>query len=585
MTKEKKLYSRRFKKNHKISLAEEDSDVEEVQKENVLNLDETSKKEKKVLIFVLLAQISILLSLSFRSFPLFNVFYTGLKESINTYSGFAMNNGQVPYNNFYSNDGPIFFLINELGNILGNTWILWGFEVLNLLLISSFIYKLARKRNLSVSYAILISILSIIGITVTLNGGNLASGFAIYPMLWSIEFIEKIFNSEVDSDRNFILFGLFQAITIFIVPGVLLVNILFFVFFFIKFFKDKPFDKQKTYKFIYNLLSYIFGFLIIFYLIIYYGLINQFLSTAVEQMFILPFQSIVFDSSLILNVVVTLVVLILIFGKQLISILKELRGVNKDNIFYKYIICSLLVYFIFTILNPMYVIGDMVILLPLLIVPILRNENMVDKKFSFLTVMKHLSLPIIGIFAVLALCINSKIENKSIFEDEKRVASYLKQETSKKDRAIVLSDDYNIYVNSKRLAMLPIPLPSYPEKYKLRFEELLPKTESKFIILEDDYNGVGTKTVKNEIASFYSLNKKFKSNNFEVYNRIKSDESLLDDKESDKEKKSSKEKTKSLSNSSEKLDSNSSEELQPVPDFIPDQQYNNFDPNRQYYGQ
>lgn len=90
------------------------------------------------------------------------------------------------------------------------------------------------------------------------------------------------------------------------------------------------------------------------------------------------------------------------------------------------------------------------------------------------------------------------------------------------------------------------------------------------------------------------MNKKFKSNDFEIYERIGSDDSLIDDKNSKKNKGSSKEKTESSSSSSENINGTSDQEIQSTEDAVPDQQYNNpgpnqqynnVDPNQQYYGQ
>ncbi|OFI46990.1 hypothetical protein BG262_01265 [Floricoccus penangensis] len=588
MVKEKNTYSRRSKYYSEASVIKTNK-TEETQTKNIDNLEEPPKKEKNFFVFILLLLISLLVSLSFNSFPIFNEFYSGLKESINNYSGFAMNNGQMPYRNFYSNDGPIFFLINELGNKFGNTWILWGVETLNLIFVSNLIYKIGRSHNISTFSATFISILSIIGVAVAINGGNLAAGFAIYPILLSIDFIDKIFNNQVDKDSKFIIFGSLQAISVFITPAMLLVNILFFVFFFIKFLKEKPVNKQKIYSFIYRILSYIFGFLIIFYLTIYYGLINQFLVPAAEQMFILPFQSIRFDSSSILNLVVSLILLLLIFGKQLVYLAKKLKSSEKGNLFYKFIILASLLYFILTVLSPMYVVGDLVILLPLFLIPILNSHNQEGEKSSVLLGVKSSFLPLLGILVILAYDVYTQVEKRPIFEEESRVASFIHKNTNIKDRVLVLSDDYNIYVNSKRLATLPIPLNSYPEIYKKHFTETLPKTESKFIIENKNYDGVGKKSVNTELDSSYALNKKFKSNDFEIYERIGSDDSLIDDKNSNKNKGSSKEKTESSSSSSENINGKSDQEIQSTEDAVPDQQYNNTDPNQQYnqqyYGQ
>ena len=201
MVEEKKIYSRRVRNGTNANIdnekelneVPEDNAMDEVSEDNNLKVEDGQKKDRNFWAYILLTQISLIISLSFHSFPLLNDFYAGKKASLNIYSGFAMNNGQAPYDNFYSSDGPILFFINELGNKFGSTWILWGIEVVNLILISGLIYKMGRKRNLTVNKSLSISIVSLLGMGLLLNGGNLAAEFAIYPVLWSVVFIEKIF--------------------------------------------------------------------------------------------------------------------------------------------------------------------------------------------------------------------------------------------------------------------------------------------------------------------------------------------------------------------------------------------------------
>lgn len=559
MVEEKKIYSRRARNGtsantdieKELNEVPEDSAMDEVSEANNLKVEDGQKKDRNFLAYIILTQISLIISLSFHSFPLLNDFYAGKKASLNVYSGFAMNNGQVPYDNFYSSDGPILFFINELGNKFGSTWILWGIEAVNLILISGLIYKMGCKRNLTVNKALSISIVSLLGMGLLLNGGNLAAEFAIYPVLWSVVFIEKIFKNQVNNDKKFIVFGMFQAISMLIVPAALLANIVFFILFVVSFFKNKPLGKQKTYEFIYQLLATIFGFLVIFYLTVYYGLVNQFLSPATEQMFVLPFKSINFNLTLLTNIVITLVLFVLIFGRDFTNTWNASKGGEKENLFYKYLILSSLLFFVITVLSPMYVRGDMLVLLPLLIIPVINKFNQVDGESSFVVKKKISFLPLVGILAILALDVYTQVSNSNMFQEEKRTASYLSERTSRKDKLIILSNDYNIYVESKRLATLPIPLSSYPEKYQLRFDENLPKTESKYIVQKKNYRGVGAKAVKAEIDSFYSLNYVFKSDIFEIYKRTSSTKSLIEgDKVNKKGKVSSDEQIESSSSSS-----------------------------------
>ncbi|MCL2681790.1 MAG: hypothetical protein FWE43_04805, partial [Streptococcaceae bacterium] len=99
------------------------------QKENFLSFDHLN-----LLIF------SLVLSLTFYSFPLWS-HQAVYMQSQNLYSGLAMHQGQVPYNNFWGTGGVLFYVINWAGTLGNSTLFLYLFELIALVMSGIFVRR------------------------------------------------------------------------------------------------------------------------------------------------------------------------------------------------------------------------------------------------------------------------------------------------------------------------------------------------------------------------------------------------------------------------------------------------------------
>ncbi|MFC4652989.1 glycosyltransferase [Lactococcus nasutitermitis] len=432
-------------------------------------------------VYGIIALASFLLSFSFYTFPLFNNLATP-EQSQALYSGFAMQQGLTPFNDFHGIGGSLFYLINWLGNITGNSIVLYLFELLALFASGVFAYHLALRQAEKHNAGIIIAIATLLAVAGLGRGGDAPTLFALPFTLWAVNFFENYFHREV-RDEKFILFGIVGAVVFVISP----LMSLFFVVSIIALFIYNVTHRRVGRGF-YQALSSIFGILIVGYLTAYYALNAQTLYTSIEQSVLIPFSTLGIHGNFLLTLAKS-VILILIFGlvTKFVHGIAQIKDGGEATVWYVCLLIGAVIMTITVVLAPSFDSSNFLAILPFVIVFSGRSlQTAVDEKRSLLLtyLQNNLFAPVLALLFVIAAPIAYNVLNHSTFSEERSIAQYVKENTTKKDKVFVLAADKNINLLSKRVASIDTVPSYYPLKYNQSFDSRMSETKDKYIVIE-----------------------------------------------------------------------------------------------------
>ena len=475
------------------------------------SLNRSENKTPHGLFFV----FSLLLSLTFYSLPLLNNFSTG-DTSANLYSGFAMMKGAVPYNDFYGNGGILFYFINMLGNVLGNTWILWIFEILSLYLSAVYSYQIAFKSTERKRVSITTSIIVIFTETILLMGGDKPLEFALPLVLWLVKFILDYMNRLIP-DEKFIIYGVIAITSILVAPVTVVFDLFIFIALLIFNFSNKIFGRA-----IYQFLCSILGLLFVLAPLGYYGLNKQIIWKAYEQMFLFPIYNLGIDSSS-WSRIITYALVILLTGMMMPG-LHRLKTIFKNTKKRPMGAMLMTANFIILVLICFYKTFDLSLLVATLpSYVIMLSEFLSDyhsrrnPKSSPLNTFfsRNLYLPLLALMSFVAYTVYTGLENTDYRSQEESLARSITDNTYAKDKIFYYADDSNLYMEAKRLAGVARVPDYYPKVIKDNFDADIDLGQLKYIVI--DKNAKGYLDFKSLVNKVYDRDKKLGTDNLEVY--------------------------------------------------------------------
>ncbi|GBG96831.1 glycosyltransferase [Lactococcus termiticola] len=435
------------------------------------------KKAGKAVPYPILLLVSFIASASFYSFPLWSILASS-GQSQNLYSGLAMQLGLTPYNDFYGHGGSLFYLINQIGNTLGTTLLLYIFSLAALFFSALLIHNLLFRQTQSEKLSLTVASFSIFIIAGIAHGGDTASLFALPFALWIARFVDQYIHHD-GRDEKFILFGIFTAIILTISPIFLLFPALSIIAIFIYNISQRRFGRG-----FYQLLAGIFGFIVIGYLTAYYALNAQTLYTSIEQSIIMPLSQFSLSSLSINNLWHS--VLALIISGFIFAFYQGFRNLHKSGPAMTWHILMLLgsiLTFLLILFSKAYDFTNILALLPFLILFI--GESLAKGRqdvFGYLS--KYLYTPLIMLVFALALPAVYHFVNKSVNSQEKTLASYVSANTTDRDRVYVLAPDKNINLLASRVASVDNVPSHYPVKFQQAYDLAVADMKDKYVILE-----------------------------------------------------------------------------------------------------
>lgn len=448
--------------------------------------------------YLILLALGVLFSLTFYSFPLFHQMATPLQSQY-LYSGFAMQHGLTPFNDFFGAGGSLFYLLNWLGNLGGTTWILYLLQLIALVASGLLTYRLVLQQTLENSAALVIAGFTMVSVAGLGRGGDAPTLLAFPFAVWAVKFLDSYFRKE-SKDEKFILFGISAAAVFTISP---LMSIFFLVSIIALFVYNL--SHFKIGHGIYQLLAALFGLLLVGYSVAYYALNEQTIYTSIEQSVLIPFSHFGMTGNIWLTLAKA-VVLILIFGllTGFVLGLGQIKQSEGHGIWYVLLLIGAVIVTLIVVLSSTFDSSNFLAVVPFILVFQGQSlENAVlSKRNSFIAYLRNkLFAPVLAVIFVLAMPFVHANINKTTFAAERTVANYVKAHTSSKDQVYVIAGDKNINLLAKRTASVDNVPAAYPLKFQQTFDLNVAEAKDKLIIIESGQN-VPT-SVKQVLASSY----------------------------------------------------------------------------------
>ncbi|CAM3082217.1 glycosyltransferase [Lactococcus hircilactis] len=428
--------------------------------------------------------MGFILSLTFYSFPLINTMATAVPSQY-LYSGFAMTHGLTPYNDFFGSGGALFYFINWIGNLAGNSILLYVFELIALVASGILAYRLVVHQTLSNDAGVVVSAFTMATAAGLARGGVAPTLLAFPFALWAVKFLDVYFQED-RKDGTFVLFGMAGAVVLTISP-------VMFIFFLVSSLALLIFNvsQLRIGRGIYQGLCMVFGLLLVGYAVAYYALDQQTIYTSLEQSIFIPVTHFGLRGDVLLTLAQSLV-LLLVFGIVTGFVLGvfQVRVANTSRVWYVLLLIGAVVVSVMAVMAPTFDSSNFLAVLPFLM--IFQGKSMAkaveEKKNLWLTYLQNkLFAPIMVVIFVFAAPFIFAALNHSTFTSEKAVVQYIKDNTSSKDSVYVLSADKNINRLSKRTSKIDTVPEYYPTKFKQTYDLNIATAQNKWIVIQSSY--------------------------------------------------------------------------------------------------
>ena len=131
------------------------------------------------------------------SLSLFDFEYSKTDSSVFRYFAFAISKGQIPYVDLFDHKGPLLYLINYLGFLINNNYSVWLIEWIFIFSTLYFIY-LTAKLLCNKLFSVITVIISMCYLPTYLEGGNLVEEYAMPFIALSIYiFTDYFLNKKI----------------------------------------------------------------------------------------------------------------------------------------------------------------------------------------------------------------------------------------------------------------------------------------------------------------------------------------------------------------------------------------------------
>lgn len=431
--------------------------------------------------YFLTAGFGLIFSFTFYSFPLTNNFATPLQSEY-LYSGFAMNQGLTPYNDFFGAGGPLFYLLNYLGNFTGSSIILYFIELIALIASGILTYRLVARQTFS-STAGLIIVGFTMAIVAGLGRGGASPTLLAFPFaVWAVDFLDTYFHED-EKDGKFVVFGLFAAIVFMISP-------MMSIFFIVSAVALLVFNllHLKIGRGIYQFLSVLFGLLVIIYSVSFYTLNDQTIYTSLEQSVLIPLTQFGMTGDVLLTIA-KVIVLVLVFGivTGFVHGIVQIKEASNATIWYLMLLVGAVLVGLLVFIAPEFDSTNLLAIVPFLMV--FQGRSLVsaidDKRSLLLAYLQNkLFAPILAVIFVFASPFVYHWMNQTTFSSEKAVVQYVQENTTTDDHVYVVSEDKNINLLSERTATIDNVPSYYPKKFKQTYDLNVANLKDKLVIIQ-----------------------------------------------------------------------------------------------------
>lgn len=203
--------------------------------------------------------------------------YPKQDSSVFLYIGKSITLGETPYLDIFDHKGPIIYLINYLGNSLGNYKFVWFIELIFMFVSIYFCYK-TSKLIVQSKVALVSTLIIFISIGKYFEGGNLVEEYSLPFVIISLYiFTKKYINNTIFSKTDLIVIGLTMSVVLFLRQNMISLWIVFLGCYLLQ-------NVIKgNFKNIYSTIIYVslglslVGFLVLWYLSVF-GSLNEFIN-------------------------------------------------------------------------------------------------------------------------------------------------------------------------------------------------------------------------------------------------------------------------------------------------------------------
>lgn len=193
----------------------------------------------------------------------------------------GVNNGLIPYSDFFDHKGPLLYFINLIGWIVGNTVGVWFIELLFMSISILFLFK-TLELFMSNKYAFLGTFLGYLSIIPFFEQGNLTEEYALPFIFISLYIFTKYFINNLEfKNRSLIIIGMCFGGTVLLRPNMFAIWLVFVPLILYSYFLQKKINL--IYRFI---LYFVIGAFIIIFPFIYYLIKNGAFNDFINQYFL-----------------------------------------------------------------------------------------------------------------------------------------------------------------------------------------------------------------------------------------------------------------------------------------------------------
>ncbi|MGT2833646.1 hypothetical protein [Streptococcus halotolerans] len=472
-----------------------------------------------ILLSAMVSTVSILL-------PVIKDFST-VEQTQNLYTGLMMSKGVLPYNDIYATGGFLYYAVIALSYFLGaNLWLI-AIHFLAYYISGRYLYKIIIDVTQSNELAVAMNLLFYLF--------NLILGFGgLHPIQWAFPFLLSMiwflisyFKNRV-KDECFIIFGVVSTVGLFIEPRLLVFWLISNITILIFNLKSKRFARG-----FYQALCFIFGSILIGYIVGYFIFNEQLLAEYIAQPIL--FNLTVFQSGHE-NVIITAIFqLILVLSSGLY--LGFMRDNRNDFTPVKIIlISSIMVYSIYALLSQtfnsyylLFVIVQGIILSSRRLVKDYQSSlssrthrrnrrGSLAKQFFYSYFTKAYLLPLILLVGVVGqLGYHYYLESQNINERQE-LTSFISKNTDKTSKIYIWDNQATVYLQSERQSTSKFSIPdlyTVTSKNKQSLEDSLLQDNAEFFIVKKGMTI--NKSIANNISRHYKRIKINGVNSFIIY--------------------------------------------------------------------
>lgn len=388
----------------------------------------------------------------------------------NLYAGWAMTNGQSPYNDFFATNGLLYYLMVFVTYLIKLPFVLVLFQFIALFIAGIYLNKIVVYFSKQRGLATHLTVWFYLFVLCSGFGGIYASLFALPFILTSIWFLIRYFENAV-RDESFILYGIDAALVFMIYPKGLLLWIVAGLILFVY-----NSNHNRLARGFYQLLATLFGFLLVVYTVGYYAFEQQILGTAIQQTFL-------HNSSLHFQYDHIWQTLLIVSGSLLVSgflhfFVATIFSLQKMKHFYIKLLMLLafLAQLLFIVGNKSFEVSQLLIVIPYGFTMAAFSlsqeasdaaiEEDEERELDFSYLRRSFYLPLLICLAIPLRPFFYYMKEDRLHQERMAISRYLEEHSKKTDKITVWDSTAQIYVESKRLSATTIltPTPSLDSK-------------------------------------------------------------------------------------------------------------------------